>query len=357
MIYQYEIHFNGCTKTNASKSRKSYQYDYAGTKDIKLYFCEKYVQATFQMQTKKDLSDFTECKSNLFVDLYMKVHFIYAILFGKGLCVKTLTFIIDGVRYDLDETSGDPHFPYVFSMLKDRQISVPDEWGKIIPAFLTLTKSKIESDERFSVLYSYLSAQVRDYEVDRFLSLWTAINGIGTVLGKEIESTVNLGKKQIVGIDRNVIGILGCWYGNFTLPKVKQSPETDKWRDFFVQDDILNEWSKADKRDLFWQELENFDQNRESKIDNELLKSVCDRFQTSARAFFLFNLPYQLRCNYIHASKVMPVFRPFNDSILINLRVLNPLLEEFIRKYALCMFEGFSDELKEKSKAYVKEKA
>lgn len=91
-----------------------------------------------------------------------------------GLRVDKIEIIIDGDVREYDKYY--PSFPFLYSMIGHDNLGLGGAWKNLIPDTLTVAKSVMDKDLRFVSAFSFLMAQSKRYETERFSNLWTAMN-------------------------------------------------------------------------------------------------------------------------------------------------------------------------------------
>ena len=127
------------------------------------------------MTTKKEHDDIISFRVRLVKDALRKAHLLHAISFDESLIVKKIAVMIDDdEKIYTDSVTG---FPFFFSMLNSKNFGWGQCWKQDqIGVVLSGTKTQTENDYRFISLFSYLAGQSKQFEIDRFTCLWTAMN-------------------------------------------------------------------------------------------------------------------------------------------------------------------------------------
>ena len=169
--YNYRICINGMCKSGLSL-----QYDYGHTKNITFSIKEKCVSFLFQMTVQKKPEEILG--NLLFRDALKKALLLHTALYGCYLELKTLEIQTDTEKLTMQ--NGDENFPKIYTLLPNNAVDLPKSWKN--PEFLTfllqICKSKGERNQRYSGIESFLAAQSRVFEIDRFTNLWTAMNAL-----------------------------------------------------------------------------------------------------------------------------------------------------------------------------------
>lgn len=169
--YNYRISFNGLCKDGLS-----FQYDYGHTKNISFCIDQDCVLISFQMTVQKGPIDIVG--NLLFRDALKKFFLVHTVLYGYQPELKSLEIQTDTKKLTLQ--NSDDNFPKIYTLLPNEPIILPESWKtrEFLTFLLQTCKSKGEENQRFSSIESFLAAQSRAYEIDRFTNLWTAMNAL-----------------------------------------------------------------------------------------------------------------------------------------------------------------------------------
>jgi len=213
---------------------------------------------------------------------------------------------------------GDDSFPAIHTLLPSEPVSLPESWQA--PEFLTyllqICKSKSEEDQRFSGIESFLAAQGRKYEIDRFTNLWTAMNALysNTALRcrQHIENACGLTEKlpDIAGTDSASMTLfMRLMKANPSASVLKTQQLNQKV--FRELGDRLAEMDDEQIKALYTDSKNQALQGKPSK--NTLAKKypsledfIMDKNQAIKLELFfllLFWFPYICRCSFLHGRK------------------------------------------------------
>ena len=124
-------------------------------------------------------------------DAIRKAYILYALQTGKGLDIKKFRYgkksdkkLTDKDLEIYDENAG---LPFVVSMMRDSML-IHDEQErsgsgifrneKIMRTVAGSKRYEYQGDKSMIALFAYLISRSREYEMDRFMNQWTAINAI-----------------------------------------------------------------------------------------------------------------------------------------------------------------------------------
>ena len=177
-----------------------YEREYRFNKETyKILVCKSGVIVHRYTESEEAIWDFSGYITKEVQDAFRKAYILYALCVGKGLIIKTITVMRGEEVLRSIRAKDDEAFPYVFSMLGGhvltRKHDVPGEAGvfenpKILNFFTKSIRSEAQNDKRMIALYAFLQGRSREFEADRFLNYWTAINSIYCYLIEEHESRI-----------------------------------------------------------------------------------------------------------------------------------------------------------------------
>ncbi|MCR4813722.1 MAG: hypothetical protein K5879_02710 [Lachnospiraceae bacterium] len=120
-------------------------------------------------------------------DALRKAHLLYALCVGKGLTVTEYRVLRNGRLLRAVNGQTSPVFPFVFSTLAGRDLLCESadvsfngvfKNKAIMNYFTSGTRTDLRLDKRAVAVYSFLQGRSREFESDRFINYWTAINSI-----------------------------------------------------------------------------------------------------------------------------------------------------------------------------------
>lgn len=345
--HSYVIHMNGGYRKNPQT------YKFGNTKGIELAIGRQKATVAFEMGTRKTHDELIHFSLKLFRDAYRKVYFLHAIMNGEGLTVRQLSISIDGEERIYD--GNTPNFPFLFSMI-GKNLCLDPSWAGLTGTFLSTTKTEQEEDLRFSAVYSYLSGLSREYEIDRFSNLWTAINAYYTYRNACYEryletvygASEEIKKKLRISRESDLIGAL-VWqfdghYNNLGKPKAEEI-----WRGNYEAEKILEKLGSEKLESLYDASFRALSEKTEFTEACQSLECRAEEFELTLFSFLLLEYPYHWRCNYFHGNRGTPLVAAYNDYELSVLRCHNYFLRRFLNQEIPNMFRGdFWDEKKQR---------
>lgn len=127
-------------------------------------------------------------------DVLRKAYVLYAMCTGKGLIIRNIKVFCDKNEIRTINNACDDDFPFVYSMLgkrgliRDWDVSGPTgifNNGSIMDYLSKSKRSDDQNDKRIIALFAFILGRSREYESDRFINYWTAINSIYSYLNTE----------------------------------------------------------------------------------------------------------------------------------------------------------------------------
>ena len=344
--HTYRIEINGgITRV------KPYTYQYGKYQEISLAIGRQKAVITFKMSVLKDIRDFIDMKVYPFKDAYRKAYLLHTLLYDTGMKISKIDIFIDHTKHTLD--SSMPNFPFIYSMIRNREMGLTDAWKSkdMIDHFLGSTKTAIDTDMRSCAVMAFLAGKSRTYRTDRFLNFWTSINAYYSYIGDSFEKAYKKkngleededvpNKYRMNHLDNPCIGALIC---------------TDIKKDCYIKKkyDSSKEFSEvceSTNKLLYTCTDGNIDALYEdalANLDNEIregcpynpLYEAAKKIEVPLFVYLLLLYPYRLRCNYFHGSKVQPVIAGYRDPEIFDLNIINRFLERFLTEKIPSMFE------------------
>ena len=343
--HRYKITINA-----APQKPITYTYKYDKTEGIEIKISKKKAVVAFQMTTKKEHEDIISFRVRLAKDAFRKAHLLHALSFNESLTVKKIAVTIDDEeRVYTNSTSG---FPFFFSMMDSEDFGWKQLWKQSqIDAVLSSTKTQTENDLRYVSLFSYLAGQSKQFEIDRFICLWTAMNAhynfILDCFDEHLKKKSNAdtqadmsSKGQVRRNDRaamsKLVRILGCGIETPSeAMRNKNAKDYGAMKDYFQQLPIL-------EIGQFHTALYRNRCDRTYVPEGNMgshLKKCMEHSNLSAYAFILLPYAYYLRCKYVHGNKATILFAAYHDAELAALRVVDYFLSEYLKQAIPAMFD------------------
>ena len=314
--YSYEIIIN-----KVPKRCKEFTYDYSATKGkgIKIRIAQNAIHICANI-SKLYISDKVVTVTNhIFSDAIKKALLLHIILYSKTICIKSMSVCIDGQIYDIP-ISGDKIEPPIYSLILDELVSeVPASWQNQNFINKILSSSPSNQDSRWNAVFSTLCAKNKSFEIERFIYLWMAFNGIYGYFSPKI----NLCKLTPL---RNISEATELeWFIQLHAWGAEHIPRQQSKR---IADEVIAIIRKIDVNKI----KSSYDLSDElkSSIEKVLVDPNGNKYNISAYGYLLVSFAYYFRCNVFHADKPLPLFCYADEAVLKCLHLINVLLEEFI---------------------------
>ena len=384
------------------KKREEQECLYSGSYvfNRKEYFIEIFENAV-RISRKVKGSIFTFNKKNA-EDAVRKAYILYALTTGKGLEIKEyfLGKRENGSVPDKEYKAynEESQLPFVVSMLKDNMLIHNKQEGQcggifgnqaIMDYVVKAKRSNYQSDKKMIALFAYLISRSREYEMDRFMNQWTAINAIydqivgeyKELLSKSINeimesAAVNdrITKKRKTDLmelpdsdNKKIFFILRFMEYSKKLRIGKNDSKSDRNRELGTIDNTYQDYFKyfisakkydEGKRvfydcggiekvclDQGWEEY-NWD-DVDTQRAYESLRDRAKGADNTLYAFMTFTLPYHIRNDYVHGSMTSLIF---SDAYNVNkLAIANYFMDSLITQMLPVLFDeaGFERLLRE----------
>jgi len=360
----YKILING----NPSKNVRRFTYNYGSTSDIEISVSNKKVSIQYKMNVYKDALSIAKKPDNLVRDAMKKVFLVYVLLHEECIRLNSITIYIDDEEFLISDR--DSAIYRIHTMMAGNKIDLPDFWktDEFISYLLSSTKSSGEKDGRYSGICSFLVAESRKYEIDKFIGLWTAMNayysyftykGVDVMANKFGVDKVYF--KNIADNDKKALSVMMLLFlNNAERPMVNTDKDKPEDKEAFRV--IGDELAALDNSEIIKLYSESF----KALKNKELAKTLKDRFKNNERSsklknlsgvaayksiefFFLivFLFPYLCRCNFVHGRKPVLITVFEDEYELAYIKKVNILLELFLKEHLPLSFSdyNFDDEL------------
>ena len=355
--HHYEIIINDASRTQIV------EYEFGSIKNISLSVEKQKVHIRFETTVLRKLQDILSFRYKDVKDAFRKAFLIHAVLFSKGLEIKRIIIKIDDCSFLIDK-EHDPtgHFPYYYSMISVEDLGLNTSWKSLIGIIGKTTKTKAENDIRFSCLYSFLASSTREYEIDRFANLWTAMNAFYSYITRRYEEKLKIeydlsslsGGLKIAGRDSESIGLLS-WLLDPQYTDISNKDKLrDLWKNNYEVERILTDYAVSDIEELYRETLNNLGGEPLPSKYRVFMKRA-EAFNVKPYPFFLLIYPYNLRCKYFHGNIPTILFAAYNDYELSVLRVVNFFISTFLNEHIPRLFKDdfWTDMEQKKAESYI----
>ncbi|MBR4758996.1 MAG: hypothetical protein IK078_02470 [Lachnospiraceae bacterium] len=316
-------------------------------------------------------------------DAVRKAYLLFALWFGKPLEIVSYKILCDGKRKGTI-TARTKGFPFIFSMTRSIGFGLEkSEFGekavfgnpRIMDYVINSNRSTDQEDKKMNALYAYLLSKSREFESDRLLNQWTAINavynGICDEHRKVVEKLIDKlpdEKMEKYGIEKEWLKALFTFgqrekdgkqlryleriikneynFLKFTN-SIEKSRQIEKMNNTYINYFSPFVKSKTKKGKVVFSAPELYErvlsgtsgsgwsEQQESKFQ-ELLEWET-KTGTSLYCLLTFDIPYFQRNDYIHGNEI--VLLVSDNYHLDKLACLNYFMDRFLREYIPYMFD------------------
>ena len=325
-------------------------YNFGRTRNIGLRVDYQCAEVSFEMTGLKSAEDLVTFNSKLFRDAYRKILFVHAVKMSEGLKVRKLIIDIDGVKSVFDEKNdANGHFPFMFSMIGDRDLQLDSSWEGLEDIIINTTKSNQDEDVRFAAVHAYLSAKNRVYAIDKFTNLWTAMNAYYNYCAGQYEKQLKADygvtelkrSLKLAGSDRDALGLI-CWLLDSHFPMIGEEGKSAElkalWKNNYEVEEYLRTLPAEDIEKLY--DAASAELRGEEIPDRfAALSNRAGQFGVKLMPFLLLQYAYNWRCRLLHGNRSTFLFMAYNDYELSVMHTINYFLERFLNDAIPKIFE------------------
>ena len=311
---------------------------------------KQYAKIRYLMSKKPRIEDVVN-KSAAFKEAIRKSLLLHVINNAEGLLIERIILCVNSERTVF--TNENDNFPFVFSMLDASDLQLPDSWrnGDFIQSLIIPSTSQHNNDPRFAALASFLLSRCRkQFYIEQFSSLWTAMNAyynfIGSAYEKRLLEEINDGRtkkikfkdlqKQKINLTRNdsssISTLMYLQKPGTKKPSENEEKDAVKAKMYDSVAVLLQKLSQEEIEELYSTSLRAlFDQEQSGLSDRyKAVQDVANHFQMPTYSFLLLQYPYYWRCNYFHGNKPTTIISCYNDRSIAVLRTINYFLDSFL---------------------------
>lgn len=304
---------------SVAKRSERYIYSFGSTTGIELLLSESGFSISVEYSKELHKKEMLSEESSLFADGIRKALLLYLLKYSKPLKIHSFSVRIDDLKES--EKVLDGANPPIYSMIDSKLLrKVPEAFSSDTMFSFLLHTPKSKYDRRIASLFAWLFSKSKVYETERFLYLWTSLNGMYGWLAECIASTNHEGpyRKEHVQISGLLQFLSAGEKGiNGDKDKARIAKSVIALLKRYNADQVNREYVQSG-------DLGN-------KIEKRLVKEESDeRYQLTAYGYLLTQLAYYFRCKLVHGDKPVLLFSYAENSELHALQIINNLLEEFI---------------------------
>ena len=350
--HKYEIIIN-----NPCKSKDAV-YDYGNIKNISLAVNNQKAHIKYEVGSLRTASDILRFRYKDFREAYRKVILLHAIKYNSGLEIKKIIVKIDGESFLFDKEHDEiGFFPYMFSMIMKTDLGLGESWKELEEDIIKSTCTQIKEDLRFSAAYSFLASRNREFLVDRFANLWTAMNAYYGFVARRFEEKL-MKDYSLDSLDRNLniskadadsIGLVSWLVYPQYATESERKELKQKWANNYDVERIVENYNIDDIKKLYDSAKKELKGETLPKEYAELANRAAE-FKVNVYSFFTFVYPYYLRCKYFHGNSPTVLLAAYNDYEIRTLELVNYFLTMFLNEEIPAIFkDDFWDDKKQKS--------
>ena len=339
----YEILING-----GSKRGESFCCSYDRVKDLMIRIGVQKIKASFSMTVLKDHSALIE-EQRIFFNILNKAYLLHVLFFGCPLTIDSIEIIIDKEtkRFTKDTSAG---FPFVYSTLSAPlyDFDLPFLNGELTEAICNCSKSTANDDYRMVALFSFLSSFGKEFQIDRFTLLWTAMNAFynynALCYQQGVKQMYSCGDNQTLHKSLQLVGKDGLSIGatSWLLKKQYKPISADDAKKLFPRycavEKNLSHLTEEHIKHLYEESYRNLVEGHSMSDGFAELEKEIAVFGLPVFSFLLLGYPYYWRCRYLHGNHAPALFLAFNDPELDSLRVMNYFMKRYLTENLRLMF-------------------
>ena len=355
--HKYEVIINTPCKSQEAV------YDYGSIKNISIAVEKQKAHIKYEVGALRTAEDILKFRYKDFRDAYRKVILLHAIRFNSGLEIKKIIVKIDEESFLFDKDHDEiGFFPYMFSMIKKKDLELGESWKELEKDIVKLTGTQIKEDLRFSAAYSFLASKNREFLVDRFANLWTAMNAYYSFVAKMYEEKTMedykldslTGKLKVFGRDAESMGLVS-W---LIFPQYTDISDKERlkalWKNNYDVEKNIEKYKISDIQELYNASIEEM-QGKTLPEEYKILSNRASVFNVNLYQFFTLIYPYNLRCKYFHGNSPTILLAAYNDYELRALELVNYFLTQFLNKVIPDLFKEdfWNDERQKKAVEFI----
>ena len=297
----------------------AYSFSYGGTKDIELFMRKDSACVHFFQESSRSHEDVISADDKLCSHTLRRIVLVSLIKYGVPFSIKNISVSINGSSktvYDVKKDgNGEYSNPVIWSMISGKlHRPFSNTWSDKAVIETILNTTKTGEDGRYNAMIALLISKSKEFESERAMYLWMAMNGFYNYLAAEAKKTpgCNCGftkenKKQELMCEVLEIG---------RIPKIDENLKDQLFKKMIA---LVSHNSNGEDQSILNSKALSMMQNNGISAEEENLKPM-----------FLVWLPYQIRCNYFHANIAIPLLIHRDDKLLAVLRFCNGHVENFI---------------------------
>lgn len=324
--HQYKIIFN---KNKKSKFKYTYRYS---RNNVNIEIGDNCIVISLISSSRYN-NKVIEDNVKIFSNAIKKSMLVHLIKYSKSIKIDNIEFSIDDVQETIYNFKID-NKPIIFSLIDKIDDNMYSDFSKKeIEELLKINSS--DNDLRMVALTSFLIAQSKEYENEKFIYNWMAFNSLYNYI---------------------------CKY----TKDIRQDCKKLKFYKYYIGKRLEVNSLNNNKIDIIKTIDKYILKNNVNNINFEKLKKEIsskikqyDFDKEDVYLFVLIDYIYSYRCKYFHGDKELILFNYANDDKIKILNSLNLLLKEFISfNLRKCFDNDFKEKISEDvNKKYLEYKA
>ena len=325
---------------------KQFTYKYGQTKDVVISVFSKAISIRATVGKLYTPEEMLSNSAYLFPDAIKKGLLLHLLFHSEGMSCDAIAITKDGEEI---YHKNDKENPLIYSLVKTKLLRpIPSSFCEqgVIDTIMALSKSKY--DTRISALFALIQSKNKSHEIERFMYLWMAFNGMYSYYTKLVNDEQNLTKNKPYKQEWQKLSLLQDLYGwGKGALNTYEKPSNIKKASTTAPNESKQ---KADSAMIFAREIISLLKRVEySSVSRAMLEDETSDFyiqikQQLKRAndgkgwditpygYVVVRLTYFYRCNMMHADSPIPLFSYKSDDDLVVLTKINRLLEELIEQ-------------------------
>ena len=338
------------TVNNLPENGVTIHYKYGGTA-CALTCAKDCAELRFEMGSKKEISEADFFRNKLVKDALRRMYLLHAMAMDSRLWIETITLKRNEESAEYNKET--PDFPFLYSMLRCKELKLPEKWREeqFLGNVLSRPKSETDNDARYACLFSFLAGTGKRFEIEKFTCYWTAMNAHYNY----VAARTNSGKTGDAPCIGHLLGLLGA--GRQTSSRADR---TEKYKtNFGMMKQCLRGFSPEELEEIYrelydmrttWGAVPTTDRGQlyghlhrcinpaEYAAERDPINE--SRSQISAWGFLLLDYAYYMRCKYLHGNKPTVLFSAANDPEISAFRCLNVFLGNYLKTVIPEMFRA-----------------
>ena len=269
---------------------------------------------------------------DLFRDALKKVELMSLLKYNKRPDYNNLSIMIDGS--ETYQKGGEKNETLLYSMVSDKLRSpMASGWcgEKTLSTILNTAKSNY--DRRFAAMFSLIMSKSKAYEYERFMYLWMSMNSLYGFMSQQYSEVLRREWRQL----KLISAFLGVSYDSRDKKGKDEPIGVNALRG--KAEEIIASLNTVQYEET----VKSIMNNQWDEILQPFKEQIDEAFgstEMDPKGFFVFWLPYQLRCKYFHGEKAVPMMSFSRETPIPTLCLVNNILEQFLDSELVKWFDN-----------------